>query len=150
MIPYFSSLGGVYCAREQAADCLSRQSSFFSFSRGTKTHWWSERKFVFIHTHTHTSCFCRTDKAYGLCEVKSAQYIYFYISLSWVYLFICLSVSSVLQGNFTASRTTVIVCLAMPRERGLLPPLLQSLLRYLFLFTSWNPGGNQACLTNNA
>lgn len=36
----------------------------------------------------------------------------------------------------------------MLRERGLLPPLLRSQLRYLFMFTSWNPGGNPGRLAN--
>lgn len=58
---------------------------------------------------------------------------------------ICLiifSVSFILQGNSTANPTTVIVCLAMLRERGLLPPPSQFQLRYLFLFTRWNPAAS--------
>lgn len=132
MIPCFSSIGVAYCTQGQAADCSLRQSSCFfpQLVVGLKpTHW--DRKegiFFILNGKTHND-FYRTDEAYGPCAVKSAEYAVHI-------LFICLCVVFfILQGNFTASPTTVTVCLATLRERGLLPPLLQSLLRYLFLFT---------------
>lgn len=95
--------------------------------------------------------FCTHDNACGRNEVKSEQYeASVCVYLRHMYFFcvcLCLFFFSP-QENFTASPTTVTVCLVMLSESVLLPPLFQSALRYLFMFISWNPGGNQGWLAN--
>lgn len=139
MIPFFFSLSGrcLLCRRTDYTLSSETEKQFSELVVGLKPtaglNWDKKEVFLYSNTEWRPDRPLQQIKAYGVCEVKFADYAV----CTCCYAFALLIFNSVcllfiLQGNFTASLTTATACLAMLRERGLLPPLLQSHPRYLF------------------